>query len=550
VTATAGDATVLLRVEVDGRPSTASDLAIATPRGAIVAPGYAAFTQRIEDVSSRAWYMNPFEFFRLALQTDEVPKADATTLSGRRIYYSHIDGDGWRNLTRVEPYRSRYAIAARVVLERLVRPYRDLPVTVGAIVGDLDRAWQGSRESLAVARELYAEPHVEPAIHTYSHPFYWRSFDPDAHDDARSETAAAGPDLTYEGVEARGRAYGDRRFTLTLELDDAAAFVDRLLPEGKRTALIQWSGDTRPFEAALAHARAIGLANINGGDTRFDREFPSVAWVAPLGIRVGGELQVFASNSNENTYTDLWRDRFFGFSYLARTVRNTDVPRRLKPFNIYYHMYSGERLSSLNAVLANLDYARSLPLAPIETSRFSRIVEGFYATVFEPAGDRAWSVSNRGALQTIRFDRAALDGVDFARSRGVIGQRHQLGSLYVALDEAEATPVVALKRLEAADREPREPAAYLVESRWRVFNLRRESHGIRFTATGYGPGDFTWQWPGPDLVTVRWRAASGASGSREVQIGADGVLSVGLPQMTGVRVDVSIDARDGVGGGT
>jgi len=28
-----------------------------------------------------------------------VPKPDTTTLAGRRIYYSHIDGDGWKELT-------------------------------------------------------------------------------------------------------------------------------------------------------------------------------------------------------------------------------------------------------------------------------------------------------------------------------------------------------------------------------------------------------------------------------------------------------------------
>jgi polysaccharide biosynthesis protein PelA len=543
VTATSGDARVALHISVDGRQSTDSDLVILTPRGTYVAPGYAAFAARIDDQYSRQWYLNPFELFRRAFNTDDLPKADTATVSGRRIYYSHVDGDGWRNMTQIEPYRTRYTIAARVVLDEILRKFPDFPVSVGAIVGDLDPAWYGTRESLAVAREIYAEPQVEASIHTYSHPLEWRRFDPAAAlaaGHAGEEERAGGTDMADPDKADTGRSYTIRPFSLTLEFDDAAAFVNALLPPGKRVDLIQWPGDTRPFEQAIAHARALGLANINGGDTRFDREFPSTAWVAPLGVRVGHELQVFASNSNENTYTDLWRDRFYGFSYLAATVRNTGTPRRLKPFNLYYHMYSGERLSSLNAVLANLAYARTLSLAPIETSRFSRIVEGFFSTVFDCLAPRIWRIRNRGALQTIRFDRAAFEGVDFARSHGVVGQRHELGSLFVALDETVEEPIIALKGLSSASREPREDAAYLVDSRWRVFEVQRKTEALRFATTGYGPGASTWEWPVGDRVAIHWRSASGRSGEMEAPVGTSGSLAIHLPQLTGERVDVTV----------
>ncbi len=36
------------------------------------------------------------------------------------------------------------------------------------------------------------------------------------------------------------------------------------------------------------------------------------------------------------------------------TVANTETPRRLKPFNIYYHMYSAARPESLDAVQARI----------------------------------------------------------------------------------------------------------------------------------------------------------------------------------------------------
>jgi hypothetical protein len=541
VTATARDARVAVRVAIDGRTGTTSDVMIVTGRGGYIAPGYAYFDDVADKRRFRQWYVNPFEFFREVFDTDALPKPDTATISGRRIYYSHIDGDGWRNLTQVEPHRTRHVIAARVVLDEILRKSPDLPVTVGAIVGDLDPAWHGSETSLAVAREIYALPHVEASIHTYSHPLKWRAFDASNRRGPETDPSEeTGGDLTYHGPEGRPRSYDTKPFTLATEIDEASSFVTRLLPAGRRVAAIQWSGDTRPFAQALAHARLAGLANINGGDTRFDREFPSAAWVSPLGVRVGNELQVYASNSNENTYTDLWRSRFFGFSFLARTVQNTGSPRRLKPFNLYYHMYSGERLSSLNAVLANLAYARSLSLAPIEASRFSRIVEGFFSMRIERIGPRRWRVLDRGDLQTVRFDGATFDGVDFAASSGVVGQRHELGSLFIALDEEARAPTIALKRVASSSAEPIDAWAYLVESRWRVHHLQREPSGVRFITQGYGPGDSRWQWPHGARAVVTWRSDSGRSGQLEAEKDASGLLNVRLPQLTGQRVTVSV----------
>ena len=548
-----------LHVAHPERTDTDADVILLGPRGGFIAPGYAYFSDRTGDREFRQWYVNPFEFFRQAFSTDEVPKPDTTTVSGRRIYYSHIDGDGWRSLTQVEPYRTRYVIAARVVLDELIRTSTDLPVSVGAVAGDLDPAWAGTAESLAVARDIYAQPQVEAAIHTYGHPLDWTYFDPERRrkpagrgsaesaNDAE-EPEFSGPDVVHLAAGQEPRTYTRQPFSLALEVDAAAAFVNRLLPPGKQVTVMQWPGDTRAFAAAIAQTRAAGLANINGGDTRFDPEYPSAAWVAPLANQAGAELQVYASASNENTYTNLWRGRFFGFSFLTRTVENTGAPRRLKPFNLYYHMYSGERLASLNAVRANLAYARSLPLAPIETSRFSRIVDGFYHVAFEPAGARAWRVLHRGALQTIRFD-GTREAVDFERSRGVIGQRYDLGSLYVALDEAVESPVIVLKPagapIAAGALEPREPTPYLIESRWRVSGVKVADGTLRFTSQGYGAGESRWQWPYGSHAEVTWQASSGRAARVQVEADSSGRLDVRLPPMSAERVEITISARVG-----
>jgi hypothetical protein len=547
VSSTLPDAAVALQVEVPGRPAGRSDLVVVGVHGAFVAPGYAYFSDETDDREFRQWYINPFELLRVAFHTDTLPKPDTTTLSGRRIYYSHVDGDGWRNITQIEPYRTRHVISARVVLDEVVRKTPDLPVSIGPIVGDIDPAWYGTPDSLAAATALLAEPQVEASTHTYSHPFDWGYF-ARQHTEAEEKVYAlseqeGGGDVMAVAGPRRPRMYDKRPFSLTTEVDAAAAFINHHLPPGKRVELLQWPGDTKPFEAVLTRARMLGLANINGGDTRFDREFPSAAWVAPLGIRVGGEWQVYASNSNENTYTNLWRDRFFGFSFLTKTVENTAAPRRLKPFNLYYHMYSGERLSSLNAILANIAFARGLSLAPIEASRFSRIAQGFVSTVLERQGPQTWMVRQRGALQTVRFDDLTR-GVDFERSTGVIGQRHELGSLYVALDERCDTPTIALKRVAVTDEEPLEARPYLVESRWRVFDVVHAAGQTRFAGQGFGPGRFIWRYPSAHDVLVRWSTQSGRTGTLRTVASANGLVTFDLPQFTAERVNVVLSSPE------
>src|SRR6185295_16853285 len=79
-----------LSVRETHEPRTEIDLVTVGPNGAYAAPGYVHFSENIE---RREWYLNPFEFFREAYATDNLPKLDTNTISGRRIFYSHVDGD-------------------------------------------------------------------------------------------------------------------------------------------------------------------------------------------------------------------------------------------------------------------------------------------------------------------------------------------------------------------------------------------------------------------------------------------------------------------------
>ncbi|WP_431859075.1 polysaccharide deacetylase family protein [Azospirillum sp.] len=533
-------------------PATDSHLIVTGPSGGLVTEGYARFFDP-ESLRKR-WIIDPFAFFRLAFATDDLPKPDVTTLSGRRLYFSHIDGDGWRNVTEVKPYADQSRLAAEVVLKEAIEAHPDLPVTVAPIVGDLDAAWKGTPQALAVAKRLFALPQVEPASHTWTHPFFWgffKDYDPAREEEFRDRAPArkggflarfrkGGTDDHYENVgevaeSAPGadigryavpRAFLQTPFDLRQEIGGSLEYFSRLAPEGKTARLIQWPGDTTPFEAAVVETRRAGARNMNGGDTRYDPEYPSLTSVSPIGVPVGAERQIYSATSNENTYTDLWSSRFFGFQNLVHTVRGTETPVRLKPFNIYYHMYSGQKLASVNALKKNLAFAEAAELAPVTATAYAAIADGFYTARLVAEGPGRWRVMDRGDLATLRFDRAVFRGVDFARSVGVIGQRHHQGSLYVALDPAVAEPVVALADIDRADTDPAASRPYLVHGRWALAGLSVDGGGFTVRAQGFGPGAMAWRVPGPSRWTVSAERDGRALWQGAAEAGTDGRLTV------------------------
>ncbi|MBF0131255.1 MAG: hypothetical protein HQL75_01540 [Magnetococcales bacterium] len=572
---------VRLHLSVRGVNGTQQEnsLVATNPRGGYAAPDYLLFTapDPEEDHEFVQWIVNPFAFFRLSFATDELPKPDASTLSNRRIYYSHIDGDGLRNLTEVRPYKDKEMTAAEVILKEAIEGYPDLPVSVGPVVGDIDPAWYGSKKTIQIARKLLAPPQVEAASHTLSHPLDWSFFDDYREADEvpflknypkKDEFSATNrllealglmkkkptvsldtslwkqiparvddPDKKKETKRERyndyktPRAYGIKPFNLDAEIRGAKQTIQQVLPSGKKVKLIQWSGNTLPFEQAIRVARLSGMNNINGGDTRFDAKFPSVAWVAPLGRTVGKEWQCYSSASNENTYTSLWTEKFFGFKHLIHTIKNTESPRRLVAFNIYYHFYSGEKQASLNALKENLDYARSQSLAPVAASFYSAIAQGTVEAQIFKLSPGEWSIRNRGQLQTIRFDHGTLLQVDMEKSSGVVGQRHYQGSLYVALDQEILEPRIVIIPYDTPALSPPASVPYLVDGRWQVFGVKRAVDSFEFQAQGFGRGDMTWRVPVGGHFTIETFDAKGRSLnriSRETD-GNGGLLRMSLP---------------------
>ena len=146
------------------------------------------------------------------------------------------------------------------------------------------------------------------------------------------------------------RAYSQFPFDLDQEIRGAITIAEEYAPEGKRGTLYLWSGGAEPFEGAIARTRRLGLRNLNGGDSRFDADYPSISYLSAISRVAGAERQIYAANANDFIYTTDGGGRDHGFLHLEATIKSTENPRRLKPINVYYHMFAGEKTAQLEGV--------------------------------------------------------------------------------------------------------------------------------------------------------------------------------------------------------
>jgi polysaccharide biosynthesis protein PelA len=267
---------------------------------------------------------------------------------------------------------------------------------------------------------------------------------------------------------------------------------------------------------------------------------------------VGSERQIYAADANDYIYISDGSGREHGFLNLDATIKQTENPRRLKPIDVYYHMYAGERPAQLAAVRHHLDTARQAEVTPIFASHYAAIADGFFSTEITALGDESWLITHRGSLQTVRFEDAKGMAVDFGRSVGVIGQRRNGTALYVALDEAFDQIIVALgpeprlprasrilpeqsgvsavfPRLQEGADEALEHVAedvipYLIEGRWIFRDMRRRECGFTVMAKGFGIGQMTWGGLRPGLYYAYARDTKHTIWEEELEVGDDGRL--------------------------
>lgn len=473
------------------------------------------------------WLLDPFRFFGECLGLDPKgvgPVPDSTTRDGLRIFFTHIDGDGFRHLSSVEAGRR----SPEIVMERVLMKY-PFPVTVSVIEAEM-RGWvkdqpAGEAEQLqAIARRIFALPQVEVASHTYSHPFYWIP------NDRTSRRYAETSLQLVAGHETVGT-------DLVREIDGSVDYIQQnLVSSGKRVEALLWSGNCRPPPEALKRVRVRGLVNLNGGMNQISKRYPTLTAAGPRGMPWGQEYQVYAVNDNENVYQQRegigsGKGGAFlgGFVHVTDAFERTGSPRRLKPVNVYYHFYSGDSPVALSALTRALDWATNRPLHAMTAAGYARVAADARGMQVFRKRDGSWRISGFGDCRTLRMPSEVGGAVpNLASSRGVTGWHDEGGQRYLHLDGRPVVDLV-IGRVEGAHLRLDRSSAEVVWRELKPDHMRLAVQDLRPVRLVIGGAK--------DGTTVKVRINGELT---ERQAGADGTMEIVTPPRAEVDVGVGV----------
>ena len=487
------------------------------------------------------WIVDPFAMLNrtLSRQTPR-PVADVTTLNGRRIYFETVGPEGWLAQAPVRSFDAEPRLGADNLIEALIVPFPDLPVTVSVAIGDLEPAIGGklAKAGRRAADALFALPHTAVATSGRSLVRRWaavvdgavaplmpnRADRPAQEDGSNRLLAHLGRNLREAFSDPNApaepqlsdslRKYAQDPFSLRAETADAIKALRAMAPTKTQQPLFLWSGDGKPNEDALSAVAEAGATALGGGITKLGNG-TSITGLAPFGLQHAGLLQVFHALPGDLGNQGYPAADNRSLHELALLVDRTDHPRRLKPFQLAYSAGTANQFSTRSAIERLKTRALSTPTIPIQASQYVHIVEGFDAIRFQPVGPMKWRVSDRGALETLRFDDAETVSVDLRHSEGVLGARRINDALYVALDPGVGEPLVAL----TPDPAPSgmivpQGQIGLVESNLQVVSAQRSICTSRFVVSGWGDGRIVVLGEPYARYTIRSRPAMSRPGDR------------------------------------
>ncbi len=393
-----------------------SDGSISTPAALTAWGGYfvdEGYMVNIEN--NNIWVANPFLLFEQSLSLAKIPVADVTTQSGKRLLFTHIDGDGIAN--KVEGNFGKYSIDS--IYNHILNVYK-IPHSVSFIGSELDPNGRYPKivdELRNMAKKILALPNVEGATHTYTHPFFWGKI--------KNDNLPPQYRIDIKGYD----------FSLKKELYDPLVTLNtQLSPPDKqpKAKTVFWSGDCAPRLNALKFVYDHKLLNINGGNTIISNEHPWLSNISPLGLERKNFTQIYTGEQNENVFTNDWLGPFWGFKRVIQTYKRTNTPRRFKPIDIYYHFYSGSKQASLKALKEVFDWATRQDVIPVFTSEYIPRVMEFYNYALAKNDDGSYNFCGLKQLDTIRMDQTK-NKEPFSPSSTVIGRKKFQNHLYYTL---------------------------------------------------------------------------------------------------------------------
>ncbi len=420
--------------------------------------GYALSESLLRD--SELWVYDPFVVFE-RLFKPEFPAPDVTTENGRRILTAHIDGDAFTEKAFFDPSR----LTAEIIRDEVLKVF-SIPHTVSIIEAELSPEGiypERSEELERVALSIFSLDNVEPASHSYTHPFTWQP-----------ETVPKEELMYGYNLNLRGYKLDFRR-----EIEGSIRYINKLIKgTGKRVKVFLWTGYCDPKEDEVRLTYELGVFNVNKGDTVITRAEPFLSRIYPMGIDYSPFFQVYAPVQNENLYTNLWTEPKWGYVRVIQTFELTEKPRRIKPISIYYHFYSAQELASLNALKKVYRYVLSQETTPIYLSEFAARVLDFRDTAFIRV-EGGFRIKNSGYMRTVRLKKD-MGYPDLRRSLGVLGFREHGDVLYVHLDGSGDNLLILTEK-------PAAEWANLVSTNAITRNYLRTANGFELELKAYIP---------------------------------------------------------------
>ena len=440
--------------------------------GYALAPFAVATLPGGQDQSQPRWVLQPLKFLQASLRLDNLPVPDVTTEGGRRILMSHLDGDGFPS--KADYPGSPFAVE---VLQREIWDRYRLPITVSVVEGELSP--QGvypelSAQTEPLARKMFQLPYIEPASHSFSHPFSWA---------VAMKGKQAADEEEDNGEAAPALDVPNYKFDLQREIKGSMDYINKtLLPKGKKAGIFFWTGNCIPLPEAIAETYKDGYLNMNGGDTLITNSRNTWTAMGAQGVRKDGWYQVFAPNQDENVYTNNWSGPYYGFERVLESFKLTDEPVGFKPVDIYYHFYAGTKPASIAALNKIHRWAVAQPFTRPYVSQYIRKVIDFENT--SVARDRASGeiiVRTGDNLRTLRLMQDAPTP-SITASQGVAGSSPGPEGNYLTMASGEARLVYS-----SADHASETSAApYIYEASGMVGDFSRAND-----ASGNGGGKTT-----------------------------------------------------------
>lgn len=487
-----------------------TDLVLTGPWGGWAATEY-LWGPRGEGRDYEAYLADPFRFLEAAFEWQDMPRVEANVLHGKRVFFSHIDGDGFNSFAYDRPSK----ICGEIVYEDILKDerYAELPHTISVISAEIDPATTHPVEaSIPTAKRIFDLDHVEAASHAFSHPMDWR-----------------GDTLAFEDIVLDGEKYTfDRRKETVGSLETIA----ELCPPARKPRVMLWSGSCNPDEETLRVTREGGYFNMNGGDPRLDEEYDSLTQVPAPVWQVGQELRFSSGAANDFLLTNEWTPPFTGFRGITETFRRTEEPRPLTPVDVYYHFYIAERNESFRTLKSVFNWCLAQDFARLFTSEYLAAMRDLVDAEVLAGPDGWFGARTAGALPALRFD-GEVRHVDMGSAEGVLGYTHRWDALYVYLDDGENHRFQLVGedrgglRLEHATR-----PLHILEPEGDV--------GLAFRSSGPGHSRFRFQGfePGAFVSVTRDGGPAVLHPTQVLQVGDEGELDLDLELGLGAEVRV------------